>query len=449
MDDLWKLILAEIEVEVTHGVFTSFFKITTLINIEDDIATVGAPSAMVLDYLEKRYYSLIKRSLDAKTGKNLSIIFTIKAPDKKGGEPKNSGPLFSSVLDRHAPSAKKRPARIKPDYTFETFAVSESNQLAYTAAQAIALTPGDKYNPLYLYGTVGVGKTHLMHAIANQIFEQDSAVSVLYLTTEEFTNEVVEAIRDKTTTNLRHKFRNINLLLLDDVQFLSGKEKVQEELFHTFNALIEKGSQVIFSSDRPPSEIKKLEARLASRFEGGLNIDIEPPDFELRTAILLTKSGKYNMDLSLEMAKMAAEKITDTRALAGFLLRLDSFLIAKNTDTPNKEMMLTLLGKVKESSNVFKPDNVIDTVCDYHNVKPTQLKGKKRDAFLVKPRHICMFLLKEAGLTYSEIGNQLGGRDHTTVMHAVEKMEALLSNSQSANEEIVLIKQKLKDDYLQ
>lgn len=437
--------MAEIEVEVTRGIFISFFKDTELLGIEDDIATIGAPSSMVSDYVEKRYYSLIKRSLDAKTNRNLSLAFSIISPKNEAAK-SSPGPLFKDVERQ---SVRKRPPRIKNDYTFEKFAVSESNQLAFTAAQAVALTPGDKYNPLFLYGTVGVGKTHLMHAIANQVFEQDENSSVLYLTTEEFTNEVVEAIRDRSTTNLRRKFRNVNLLLLDDIQFLSGKEKVQEELFHTFNSLIEKGNQVIFSSDRPPSELKKIEARLASRFEGGLTIDIEPPDFELRTAILLTKSEKFNIPLTLDMAKTVAEKITNTRVLEGFLLRLDQYLSAKGIESPDKETINRVLGKTREEPEKIKPDDIIEAICEQYSIKPTQLKGKKRDAYLVKPRHICMFLLKNAGLTHSEIGNQLGGRDHTTVMHAVEKVESMISNSREFNEEILLIKQRLNDSFLQ
>ncbi len=452
MDDLWKSVLAEIEVDVGKPTYLTYFKNTRLITIDNDIANISTSSSIIAEFIEERYYSLIKNILDKKTGRNMSLIFkpgivaSTSQSLKSTATISSPGPLFAR--DVLVP-AKKRPSRIKTDYTFDTFAVSETNQLAYTAALTVAQDPGSKYNPVFLYGTVGVGKTHLMHSIANKIYEKNSSVSVLYLTTEEFTNEVVESIRDKSTTAMRKKFRNVDLLLLDDIQFLSGKDKVQEELFHTFNTLIENNKQVIFTSDRPPAEIPKIEARLASRFEGGLSVDIEPPDFELRTAILLMKSKKYDMDLTLEMAKLAAERITDTRALEGFLLRLASLINVKG-DTPSKNTILSLLGKVRATTNVFKPDTIVDAICEFYDIKPTQLKGSKRDAALVRARHVCMYLLKEDGkLTFVEVGNLLGGRDHTTVMHAVEKISSLLSEEDHVQEELVSIKRRIQEEVMQ
>lgn len=448
MNKIWKEVLNEIEVEVSKPTFLTFFKGTGLVSIENSVATVSAPTYITAEYIEKRYYSLIKGILDKKTGENLSLVFTSSVKkDQPQKEETSVGPLFAKEEILKAKII--RPQRIRQDYTFENFAVSESNQLAYTAATAIAKNPGEKYNPLFLYGTVGVGKTHLMNAIANKTFDERGNFKVLYLTTEEFTNEVVEAIRDKTTTQLRKKFRNVDLLLLDDIQFLSGKEKVQEEVFHTFNTLIDKGCQVIFSSDRPPSEIKKIEARLASRFESGLTVDIQPPDFELRTAILLIKAKKYNLDMNFEIAKLIAEKITDARALEGFLLRLVTET-SLNNKTLSEDLVLNILGKKKGKTEVLRPDDVIQTICSTYNLKPTQLKGSKRDASLVLPRHICMYFLKEeVGLTFVEIGNLLGGRDHTTVMHAVEKISNLASTSDKIKEEILLVKKRIRSSSLQ
>jgi chromosomal replication initiator protein len=448
MDTLWKHVLDEIEVEVSKPIFHTFFKGTQLLSLTDSVATITVSTYMTAEYIQTRYYGLIKRILEKKTEtQGISLVFISEGKKDIPKADHSSGPLFAKDLVKETRKLN-RPSRIRTDYTFDTFAVSESNQLAYTAASTVATNPGSHYNPLYLYGTVGVGKTHLMHAIANKIFDEREDIKVLYLTTEEFTNEVVEAIRDKTTTQLRKKFRNINLLLLDDVQFLSGKERVQEELFHTFNTLIDKGSQIAFSSDRPPHEIKKIEARLASRFEGGLTVDISPPDFELRTAILLIKSRKYNVDLSLDLAKLAAERITDTRALEGFLIRLSSES-ARRTNI-DERLIRTILGEPKPQSQIIRPDSVINTICSFYNIKSTQLKGTKRDAILVRPRHVCMFLLKEeAGLTHVEIGNLLGGRDHTTVMHGVEKVRLLLSKSDKTREEIMFIKNKIKEDFLQ
>lgn len=445
MNDVWKKTLEEIEVEISKARFATFFRQTSLTSIENNIATIAAPNFMVAQYLEGNYYSLIKKVLDKHTRQSLSLIFEAKSKNEKKDD---AGPLFSKK-ESVPVVQKRRPSRIQEDYTFDTFAVSDSNQLAYTAAQAVSEDLGGKYNPLFLYGSVGVGKTHLMNAIANSVYQENPDATIVYLTTEEFTNEVVEAIQYKSTPQLRRKFRNVSLLLLDDIQFLSGKEKVQEELFHTFNALIGKRGQVIFSSDRPPHEIKKIEARLASRFEGGLSVDIEPPDFELRTAILLIKSAKHGINLTPELAKRAAEKITDSRALEGFLLKLMSQMSAEKATTVTEKIIDKCLGKSKEEKSVAHPDDVISAVCDYFNIKPTQLKGSRREASLVKPRHICMFLLKEElKLSFVEIGNLLGGRDHTTVMHGVDKITKLSSSSENVNEEILLIKSRVNQDYL-
>lgn len=445
MEELWKQVLAEVQIEISKPIFLGFFKLTVLVSITEGVAKIDAPTHIVAEYIEERYYSLLKRILDQKTGQNVSLVFTSIGTGVKKTKTAET-PLF---VENTTHTNRARPARIRADYTFDSMAVSDSNQLAYTAALTVAADPGTKYNPLFLYGSVGVGKTHLMNAIANKAFDENENFKMLYLTTEEFTNEVVEAIKDRTTSDLRKKFRNVDLLLLDDVQFLTGKEKVQEELFHTFNTLIDKGRQIVLSSDRPPSEIKKLEARLASRFEGALSVDIEPPDFELRTAILLIKSLKYGMALSLDAAKLIAEKVEDTRALEGFLLKLASTKITESGEV-DTETVLPLLEKNKQARVFFRPDSIVEAICSFYNIKSTQLKGVKRDSFLVGPRHVCMFLLKEeTGLTLVEIGNLLGGRDHSTVMHAVDKVRKSLENSDRAREEILFIKQKIKEDFIQ
>lgn len=421
MDELWRQVLGEIQVEVSGPRFIAFFKSTQLVELENNVATIGVPNPMTADLLEKNYYSLIKSVLDKKTGQNNSVLFSIQRADAEKKE--EAGPLFT--LPQQPSVQKRRPTRIREDYTFDNFAVSDSNQLAYTAAYSVATEPGGKYNPLFLYGTVGVGKTHLMNAIANAVFEANESAQTEYLTTEEFTNEMVEAIQTKSTNKLRKKFRNTNLLLLDDIQFLSGKDKIQEELFHTFNTLIDNHGQVIFSSDRPPHEIKKIEARLASRFESGLTIDISPPDFELRTAILLIKSKKHGIALTTDLAKRAAEKIEDPRALEGFLLKLSTIMSMSGKSEITEELIDKALGYKSEGRPTIHSDDVIAAVCNYFEIKPTQIKGIKRDATLVRARQVCMLLLKEElKISLVEIGNLLGGRDHTTIMHGVRKMSA-------------------------
>ncbi len=445
MDTIWKQVLEEIQLEVSKGTYHSFFKNTHLKSLENNVATITAPSFMITTMIERRYYDLIKNILDKKTKSESSLVFKteeLEAPQAK--DTKESGPLFAP------PQASfTRPERIRPEYTFETFAVSDSNQLAYTAARTVARDPAAKYNPLFFYGTVGVGKTHLMHAIANHVFTKNPKTKVLYLTTEDFTNEVVESMRGQRMQDIRKKFRTIDLLLLDDIQFLAGKEKVQEELFHTFNALIDRKAQVVFSSDRPPQELQKIEARLASRFESGLTVDIGDPEIELRTAILRIKSRKFSLNLTPEVESAIVERIKDARALEGFLLRLTSEHELGRLKVITPESIKPLLGTRPQAKKIPSADNVIDTICAYYSIKPTQLKGAKRSALLVKPRHVCMFLLKvEAHLTYVEIGNVLGGRDHTTVMHGVEKVQKNVDKEVEVKEEIMYIKRRIAENYL-
>ncbi len=423
-DKLWKKILGEIEVEVSKANFLTLFKRTALISLEQNVATIAAPSGMIIDLLQRRFYSIIKKIADKHTNLDVKLVFVPKTITDEKKDTK-AGPLFAEaeIIKKtigHLP-------RVRPDFTFENLAVSSSNQLAFVSASTVAKKLGKAYNPLFIYGPVGVGKTHLMQAIANEVYKNQPDKKIIYITSEEFTNEVVEAIRTNATGYLKKKFRNLDLLIIDDIQFIAGKEKVQEELFHTFNVLVDRGAQIALSSDRPPSEMKKTEKRLISRFAGGLTVDIEAPDYELRTAILLIKSGKLGFDLPIEVAKKIAEKERDARELEGILLRV--ITDAKEGGDINEALRKALFINEKEEEGRFHPEEIIKSVCSFYNIKPTQIKGEKRDAFLVKARQVAMFLLKkEMKLTYVEIGNLLGGRDHTTVIHGVEKVEAMLKN---------------------
>ncbi len=424
LDKLWKKVLGEIEVEVSKANFLTLFKGTALISLEENVATIAAPSGMIIDLLQRRFYNIIKKITDKHTGLDTELIFVPKTiiDDKKSIK---ETPLFNEpeIIKKtigHLP-------RVRPDYTFENLAVSSSNQLAFVSASTVAKKLGKAYNPLFIYGPVGVGKTHLMQAIANEVYKNQPDKKIIYITSEEFTNEVVEAIRTNATGYLKKKFRNLDLLIIDDIQFIAGKEKVQEELFHTFNVLVDGGAQIALSSDRPPSEMKKVEKRLISRFAGGLTVDIESPDYELRTAILLIKAQKQGFDLPIEQAKIIAEKERDVRELEGILLRV--ITDTKEGRDIDEAVKKALFINEKEEEGRFHPEEIIKSVCSFYNIKPTQIKGEKRDAFLVKARQIAMFLLKkEMKLTYVEIGNLLGGRDHTTVIHGVEKVEAMLKN---------------------
>lgn len=428
--ELWNKILTDIELDVSRANFLTLFKRTQLVSLEGDVITVAAPSTMIIDLLQRRFYDVIKNSSDKHVGKDTKIIFVPKTiVDIVEEKEEKHGPLFESssqskTIIGHLP-------RVRADYTFDNMAVSASNQLAFVSASTVAKKPGAAYNPLFIYGPTGVGKTHLMQAIANEVYNKNPEKKILYTTSEEFTNEVVEAIRTNNTSNMKKKFRNLGLLIIDDIQFIAGKERVQEELFHTFNFLVDDSAQIVLSSDRPPSEIKKVEKRLISRFSGGLTVDIESPDFELRTAILLIKAKKYGVGLSIEVAKLIAEKAQDARGLEGLLLRIVTQAQAGDGEITESLVSSVLSLNKEEKINNFHPDEIINNVCSFYNVKSTQLKSSKRDAFLVRPRQVAMFLLKkELGLTYVEIGNLLGGRDHTTIMHGVGKIESLVDKSQ-------------------
>ncbi|MCL4354880.1 chromosomal replication initiator protein DnaA [Patescibacteria group bacterium] len=435
---LWNITLGEIETEISRANFLTLFKPTVLLSVNDNIATVAAESSMIIDLLQRRFYEVIKKSLDKHSGKDLEILFIPKVivPEDKA---EKAGPLFSSQ-ERQEPQDKApfigHLNRVRAEYTFENLAVSASNQLAFVSATTVAKKLGKAYNPLFIYGPVGVGKTHLMQAIANDVYKKSPTKRIAYITSEEFTNDVVEAIRTNSTSQMKKKFRNVDLLIIDDIQFIAGKEKVQEELFHTFNILVDNGSQIVLSSDRPPSEIKKVEKRLLSRFDGGLTVDIDAPDFELRTAILLIKAKKHDFSLSIEDAKIIAEKNRDGRSLEGLLLRIITKARSRGGEiTP--ALLEEVLDYKKNDTQVssFHPDEIIKNVCSFYGIKTTQIKGAKRDASLVKARQIAMFLLKkELGLTYIEIGNLLGGRDHTTIMHGVSKIESLLTKTKLSEE---------------
>lgn len=443
LDELWNTVLGIFETELSKANFQTLFKNTALLSLEDGIATIAAPSIMIIDLIQKRFLPLIKTTLEKQTGTDVDIVIIPKTVTDQKSAPKKSTPLFSQTESEPSPEINQprlsvHLPRVRQDYTFSSMAVSSSNQLAFISATTVAQNPGKTYNPLFIYGPVGVGKTHLMQAIANEVYQKNPMVKIIYITSEEFTNEVVEAIMTNQTHGMKRRFRSASLLIIDDVQFIAGKEKVQEELFHTFNILIDNGSQIVLSSDRPPSEIKKLEKRLSSRFAGGLTVDIEPPDLELKIAILLIKAKRFGIELPIEIAQSIAQSIEDARSLEGALLRIITESRTKNIDITHDLAEKTLSNKEGGERSHFHPDDIIKKVCDYYRIKTTQIKGPKRDASLVRARQVSMYLLKkELRLTFAEIGHLLGGRDHTTIMHGVEKMELLVNNKSKLSEEIV------------
>jgi chromosomal replication initiator protein len=337
---------------------------------------------------------------------------------------------------------------LREDFVFETFAVSSSNEMAHAAAQAVARDLGKAYHPLFIFGGVGVGKTHLMQAVAIEALRQDSESKMIYCMGEEFTNEIIDAIQQKTTREFKQRYRQVGGLFIDDIQFIAGKTTVQEEFFHTFNAILKGGGQVVMTSDRPPSEINMLEARLRSRFEAGLLVDIGNPDFELRSAIVLIKAKQRNMALTMEMAQMVAGNIESARQIEGFLVKLTTAINLHRREL-NNELVLSLLGKHSAGADAaapppMRPMEVMRGVADYFNIPLKILRGGGRAQKVVGPRHISMYLLRvDYRLPLMEIGDLFSGRDHTTIMHAVEKVTQQLHSSERLRLDISQVRQRI------
>ncbi|MEK9143341.1 MAG: chromosomal replication initiator protein DnaA [Patescibacteria group bacterium] len=446
---LWKMVLAEIELSVSKATFQTHFASSNLVSLENGVATIGMASALMRGLVESRYYSLIKSTIDRHTKQNTSLVFVV-APRRESLSEKEAGPLFSSPIPSFSEQGVQDATRrlhIRPDTTFDNFAVSTSNQLAYAAATAVAKSPGVAYNPLFLYGGVGVGKTHLMHAVANAMLSKKPSLRAVCCMGEEFLNEIVEAIQTKSARQFKQKYRSAQLLMVDDIQFIAGKQTAQEEFFHTFNAVHREGGQVILTSDRSPSEIAKLEDRLRSRFEGGLTVDISPPGFELRVAIVNIKSEAWGLSVPQDSAQIIAANITDTRALEGFLKKFT----APGVGPITTELVSSFLGaKVTtengrpQSARRVAPNEIMERVASYYGIKTTTIKSPKRDRPVARPRQVIMYLCKtELGLTLKDIGGLLGGRDHTTIMHGVETITRELSVNERLRGDIEGIKKKI------
>lgn len=364
----------------------------------------------------------IEKELYSHTRKKISVSFVVEEKKRNG---QSDAPLLSfqpSIEDLYVKSG------LHSKYSFDNFAVSSTNQVAYAASQAVAHNPGTAYNPLFLYGGVGVGKTHLAQSVARKVLEGNKEKKVCFCPSDQFTNEFVEAIRDKSMPRFRRKYRGFSVLIFDDVQFIAGKERVQEEFFHTFNSVIASGGQIILTSDRPPSEIKDIQDRLRSRFSGGLTVDIQPPDFELRSAIILIKAKEKKIEVDMEAAKVIAEQITDTRALEGALLSIYAKTLGEKERIDLEAVNSFFVQKISSKAQRVTAADIIKAVCSYYNIPQSHLKGPERTDAVALPRQIVMFLLrKELGTKLEEVAFLLRRKDHTTVIHAVEKISRLVA----------------------
>lgn len=431
---LWEKFILDLARKKNSPVLIPILKKTSFSDFTGDRFFIACDNSGMKFFLETRK-TQIEQSLSETAGKPIKITFIIKeGVKKKRFKSSNDTPLLQFELNKEKTIKK---SGLLEKFTFDNFAVSSSNQVAYSAALAVCDHPGVKYNPLFIYGGVGVGKTHLIQAIANKVLDKDIARKTLYCSSEDFTNDLIEFIQAKNTALLRKKYRSLDLFLIDDIQFIAGKNYVQEEFFHTFNSIIRRGGQIILTSDRPPKEIKKLEDRLISRFSGGLTIDIQKPDFELKTAILLIKAKERGINIDVEAAKLIVERTDDVRELEGRLLEI-------YMKAPKKEEKITpqiveeeFEKKTSEVRNKLAPPDVIKFVCSYYNVKPSRIKNNTRKENVVLPRQIIMFLLRNVlKLKLEEIAFILKKKDHTTIIHGVDKITNMILKNPTFKEDV-------------
>ncbi|MGI6425766.1 MAG: chromosomal replication initiator protein DnaA [Tepidanaerobacteraceae bacterium] len=423
--DLWKQVLKILSNELNNDMsFNTVLKPAKLSSLDNDIAIVEVPNQFMKSVIEKRYLNLIKDILSSVLKQDIEVLLNIN--EQESDSPILCDETITEENDLESKSIiqEQTPSLIQK-YTFDTFVVGNSNRFAHAASQAVAQSPAKAYNPFFIYGGVGLGKTHLMHAIGHYILNQDPSCKVLYISSERFTNELINSIRDDKNVQFRNKYRTIDVLLIDDIQFIAGKERTQEEFFHTFNALHEANKQLVISSDRPPKEIPTLEERLRSRFEWGLITDIQPPDFETRIAILQKKALMENLTIPNDVINFIATKIqTNIRELEGALIRIVAYssLTGSSIDVALAEQVLKDILPDDRPKNVT-PVQILEEVGNHFSIRPDEFKTKKRTKDLAFARQVAMYLCCElTDLSLPKIGGEFGGRDHTTVMHARDKI---------------------------
>ncbi len=450
--EIWQAVLAEFELKVSKANFTTWFRNTGIANFENGHIMVCVPNTFTKSWLEKKYHPEIIKSIERITNKPIKKI-EYKVENIKNIEEHECSPSQISNVSSVQTPVYSVPVKtlgsnfgLNSKYTFETFIVGKGSELAHAAAQAVVNRPGDAYNPLFIYGGVGLGKTHLTQAIGHAMLVANPQTKILYVSSEKFTNEFVSSVKEGRAKEFKDRYRNVDLLLIDDIQFIGGKEQTQEEFFHTFNELHQQGKQVVLTSDRPPKAIPALEDRLRSRFEWGMIADIAAPDLETRVAILKSKAQGKKFEIKDELLQMIATTIqSNIRELEGALNKVIAFHELKNIE-PTKESVKSILSTFEGQSlkRSLTPKEMANTVTDFYGVEIEDVVGKSREKRLARPRQIIMFLMRdELKLSYPAIGSELGGRDHTTAMHAHTKIGTELENNPKLKQEIEAIKQRL------
>src|SRR5690554_5578521 len=443
IDDSWARTLNNIRQKVANESFETWFKNTKAHHLDNDQLVVSAPNEFARHWLENRYTELISDAIFEVTGAKLNAHF-ISAEEDKNEENITKVKPKPAVVNNNQEQRSK--TMLNDKYTFDTFVIGSGNRFAHAASLAVAEAPAKAYNPLFIYGGVGLGKTHLMHAIGHYILDNNPNANVVYLSSEKFTNEFINSIRDNKTEQFRNKYRNVDILLVDDIQFLAGKEQTQEEFFHTFNTLHEESKQIIISSDRPPKEIPTLEDRLRSRFEWGLITDITPPDLETRIAILRKKAKAEGLDIPNDVMLYIANQIdTNIRELEGALIRVVAYSSLTNQDISTELAGAALKDIIPNAKpRVITILDIQEAVGEHYHIKLEDFTSKKRTKSIAYPRQVAMYLSRElTDFSLPKIGEEFGGRDHTTVIHAHEKISKLLKEDQQLQQDIQQIRGNL------
>ncbi|MDB5162011.1 MAG: dnaA [Candidatus Saccharibacteria bacterium] len=452
MNALWQSVLGEIELTVSHATFTTWYKNTELVSQSEEELIIAVPNIFAKKQFEVKLNEQLKKVLASNGVTPKKISYTIVVSGKKTRVSRETTPesisssrsdMATSLLSQPTSSLSVR-GNLNPRYTFDNFIVGSSNDLAYNVSQAVAANPGVKYNPIYFYGGVGLGKTHLMQAIGNEIMKNTPESRVLYISSETFVNEFLDYIRFKKK-GFSDKYRNVDVLIVDDMQFIANKEKTQEEFFHTFNFLHQNNKQIIISSDKPPRSIPTLTERLRSRFEMGMAIDVQMPDFETRCAILTAKAALSGVELNRETVEYLATNIkTNVRELEGALNQLLAYAEMRGI-SPDISTAEGLLGNVRHSRpQHLTSKQIIDRTAKHFQIQVEEICGDKRDKHIVTPRQIAMYLLRsELHLSFPKIAGELGRKDHTTAIHSVEKIEKAIKLDFVIREQVASIREKL------
>ena len=459
LHSLWKGVLGELEVSVSGANFKTWFSNSILLKVDRTTVTVGVANAFTIDWIKQHFEESLLKILNKQLEQQIKkISFTVLPQSRIKKTKQIVDPNQGSLLEDEKNSTKKtKPAfawaraaenaNLNPRYTFENFVVGNTNRLSHATAQAVANKPGTQHNPFYIYGGVGLGKTHLIQAVGNEMLRKNPSKKIIYVSCESFMNEFVSSISSGKREEFKNRYRNVDLILIDDIQFIAGKSGTQEEFFHTFNALYQKNKQIILTSDKVPQDIPGLEERLASRFQAGMISDIQPPDLEMRSAILRVKAEDKNFDLPDESINYIAENIqSNIRELEGALTTVQTHVMVNNVE-PSLEVVeeaLKSILKQNKKKKLLSADQINEMICDFYSIDKKDVIGPRRNKEYVRPRQILMYLLKnELRLSYPNIGRYLGGRDHTTVMHGCSKIEKEIKKNEDLFSEIKDLKSKL------